>query len=125
MAKIPAELVDANQALVLEAVYKNPGLSYTAIERDLKLSEGIIKGWYYRDTHGFRQKYADTLKEAFNRLEGLAVQCMGDLIVNGNFQAAKYVLDNRGYAAPKEIKADVNATQNIVITIGEDEEENE
>lgn len=118
--------VEARQAAALQILRKNPAMSAAAIARELGLHDETVKQWYDRDTHGFKQKWHDTLKESFSRLEGLAIQCMADLIVDGNFQAAKYVLDNKGYAAPKEVKADVNlAAQVVFIDDLEDENEEE
>ena len=106
--------VEARQDMALEVLRKNPAMSAQAIARELGWNERTIKQWYDRDTHGFRKKWQDALRSTFDRLEGLAIQCMADLIVDGSFQAAKYVLDNKGYAAPKEIKADVNTVAQVV-----------
>lgn len=118
--------LEARQAAALEVLRHNPSYSMEAIERDLGYSKGTIRQWYHRDSAGFKQKWHDALRDTFSRLEGLAIQCMADLIVDGNFQAAKYVLDNKGYAAPKEIKADVNVAAQVVFIddlTEEDEEE--
>ena len=106
--------IEAKQDMALELLRKNPAMSANAISRELGWPENTVKQWYNRDTHGFKQKWHDTLHSTFDRLEGLAIQCMADLIVDGSFQAAKYVLDNKGYAAPKEIKADVNTVAQVV-----------
>lgn len=106
--------VEARQDMALEVLRKNPAMSSQAIAKELGWHKNTIKQWYDRDTHGFRQKWHDALRSTFDRLEGLAIQCMADLIVDGSFQAAKYVLDNKGYAAPKEIKADVNTVAQVV-----------
>jgi hypothetical protein len=106
--------VEAKQDMALEVLRKNPAMSARAISLELGWPENTVKQWYHRDTHGFKKKWHDTLHGAFDRLEGLAIQCMADLIVDGSFQAAKYVLDNKGYAAPKEIKADVNTVAQVV-----------
>jgi hypothetical protein len=111
--------LDAKQKLALDVLKQNPALSATGIAKQLGWPEDTVRQWYRRDTNGFKAKWDEALHDAFDRLEGLAIQCMGDLIVNGNFNAAKYVLDNKGYAAPKKIEAEVNANQTITITIEE------
>lgn len=110
-----------NMDLALEMVEKNPAMSFRAISLALGLSEGRVSRWYCDNRYNFKDRYEATLKKSFDGLEGLAIQCMGDLIVNGNFNAAKYVLDNKGYAAPKKIEADVNSTVQINIDIDEEE----
>lgn len=104
----------------LDIVRKNPAISMRMLSEEIGLSQNMCNTWYRTDVDGFKAKYEEALRDAFNRLEGLAVQCMGDLIVNGNFQAAKYVLDNRGYK-PVE-KTEVDMTANIQIDYGEDDE---
>jgi len=104
----------------LEIVRKNPAISFKMLAEEIGLTKSSCQRWYAEDIDGFKARYEAALKDAFNRLEGLAVQCMGDLIVNGNFQAAKYVLDNRGYK-PVE-KTEVDMTANIQIDYGDDDE---
>ena len=110
-----------NMELALEMVEKNPGISFAQISVALGFSKGRVSRWYCDNRYNFKDRYEETLKKSFDKLEGLAIQCMGDLIANGNFNAAKYVLDNKGYAAPKKIEADVNSTVQINIDIDEDE----
>lgn len=117
------QALNKKQELALEVLRKNPALSATGIAKELGWPPDTVRQWYRRDTNGFKEKWDSALRDAFDRLHGLAIKCMGDLIVDGNFQAAKYVLDHKGYAAPKEIKAEVTGSQNIIINIGDDDEE--
>lgn len=108
------------QEKALEMVKQNPSLSMYEISKRLGKNDKYVANWKYKNINGFRDRYEATLKEAFSSLEGVAIDCMKDLIVEDrSFQAAKYVLDNRGYKAEDKIKADVNNTVDINITIGD------
>lgn len=103
---------------VIDLVRKNPELSFSALSLAVGLGENRVATWYRKDTDGFKEKYDEALRECFNRLEGLAIKTLGDLLVDGNWNATKYVLDNKGYKAPdkQEIKAEVESQQiNIVV----------
>lgn len=119
MANISAKQLDALQAKACEIIRRNPALSYAAVGKEIGVNERTVWQWYDRDTRGFRAKWDKALQDAFARLEGLAIQTMADLLVDGSFQAAKYVLDNRNYGATQKIKADVDSTVDINISIEE------
>lgn len=119
MGHFSKDKLDALQNEACEMLRKNPGLSFCAISKQLGLGDNTVRRWYRNDLNGFQNKWDEALKDAFHRLEGLAIQCMGDLIVDGNFQAAKYVLDNRGYKPVDKVEAKVDATQDINIVIGD------
>ena len=119
MARISGKQVDDLQAQACEIIRQNPALSYDAVGKKLGLAKRTVWQWYDRDTHGFKEKWDKALQDAFARLEGLAIQTMADLLVDGSFQAAKYVLDNRNYGATQKIKADVDSSVDINITIEE------
>ena len=119
MANVSRKQVDALQAKACEIISRNPALSYAAVSKKLGLDERTVCQWYKRDTHGFKEKWDSALHDAFDRLEGLAIQALGDLIVDGNFSAVKYVLDNKNYGATQKIKADVDSSVDINITIEE------
>lgn len=104
----------------IEIVKNDPSISFKRLSETIGLSQGMCQKWYADDVDGFHDRYHDALKYAFNRLEGLAIRTLGDLLVDGNFQATKYVLDNRGYK-PVE-KSEVDMTANIQIDYGDDDE---
>lgn len=119
MANVSTKQIDKMQEKACEIIRHNPGLSYAAVSRQLGLDDRTVWQWYHRDSRGFRAKWDKALQDAFARLEGLAIQALGDLVVDGNFSAVKYVLDNRNYGATQKIKADVDSTVDINISIEE------
>lgn len=119
MANISSKQLEALQARACNIVRENPSLSYAAVGKMLNLDERTVWQWYSRDTHGFKAKWDEALQDAFKRLEGLAIQSLGDLVEEKNFSAVKYVLDNRNYGATQKIKADVDSSVDINISIGD------
>lgn len=106
-------------AKALEWFREDPSLSFTAVSEALGYeSHQAVSHWYSRNTFGFKDAYDALLQEEFAALEGPAIKCMGDLIrEDRSFQAAKYVLDNRGYKAADKIEANVET--NITVNIEE------
>ncbi len=103
----------------LEMVRENPGIGITQLSDALGLNRNTIYGWKERNTHNWNERYAEALNEAFSALEGPAIEAMSRLLEKDNFQAAKYVLDNRNYGAAQKIQADVNTDITIDVTIEE------
>ena len=102
----------------LEWFREDPSLTFKAVDEALGYNTHACSKWYAANTCGFKDKYDALLQEEFAALEGPAIKCMGDLIrENRSFQAAKFVLENRGYKPTEKIEAVVD--NNIVISIEE------
>lgn len=99
----------------LEWFRDDPSLSFKAVDEALGYHTSACSKWYAANTCGFRDAYDELLKAEFAALEGPAIKCMADLIEGRSFQAAKYVLDNRGYKAADKIEATVDTTINITV----------
>lgn len=121
--QVAQALVRARQEKVLQLVREHPEFNSRqlaeAAPHQLGITRNMINQWNQKDILGYKDKYAQVLKETFDALEGPAIDCMKDLIKGRNFQAAKYVLDNKGYAAAKKIEADVNQDVTINVEVEE------
>ena len=115
MGKPSQAIVKAEVARALEMFEENPALTFKEVGEALGKAKNTVRMWYSRNTHGFRDKYDELLKQRFAELESPAICALSDLIEQRHFQAVKYALDNRGYAAAQKIEADVK--QDIVINI--------
>ena len=102
----------------LEWFRDDPSLSFKAVDEALGYHTNACSKWYAANTCGFRDAYDELLKAEFAALEGPAIKCMADLIEGRSFQAAKYVLDHKGYKAPERIEASVDT--NITISVEDD-----
>ena len=114
------ELCETKQNRVLDAVRKNPSLRQFEMAQIIGCKNSTIKDWFRDNTLGWNEKYKQALRDAFNSLEGPAIQCMTELIKDKNFQAAKYILDNKDYGAPTKVSAELNGE--VVINIGIDDD---
>lgn len=103
----------------LEIVKERPDISFKRLAEEVGLSSSSCQRWYADDIDGFKERYHEALRYAFNKLEGLAIRTLGDLLVDGNFQATKYVLDNRGYKAEDKTNLTVSGDMDIKINIEE------
>lgn len=101
----------------LEMFEENPSLTFTAVSKALEHEESYVRKLYHRNTYGFRDRYDELLKQKFAELEAPAIVALGELIKDKQFNAVKYVLDNRGYKPVEKVEA--NISNDITITIGE------
>lgn len=110
------------QARVLNILRENPYFSFEQLAQASGI-EGLtataIRKWRTNNTQGFKDAYTQILQETFAALEQPAIRTMSKLIDEGSFQASKYVLDNRGYAAAQKIDAKVDADVVIDVNVGE------
>lgn len=119
MANISKQQLNSLQERACDIIRENPALTYATVGSMLGVSERTVWQWYYRDTNNFKAKWDEALQDAFKRLEGRAIQSLGALVDEKNFSAVKYVLDNRNYGATQKIKADVDSSVDINISIKE------
>ena len=117
---VPKSLTASRVNTALEMVRQNPSITYQQIADALGIGRTAIRNWVRNDTCNWNERYKQTLKEAFNALEGPAIQAMSNLIEQNNFQAAKYILDNKNYGATQKISADVNGDITLDVTIEEE-----
>ena len=100
---------------ILELLTHNPALRFTEISRMLNHNDDYVSLLYSRNTHGFRDRYDELLKQKFAELEGPAISALGDLVSEKHFNAIKYVLDNRGYKPIEKVEANIATDINITI----------
>lgn len=93
----------------LEMFRENPSLGMQEVSLSLGLNKGVVWDWQKANREGFGDRYRQTLREAFESLEAPAIGALKDLVEDRNFQAVKYVLDNRGYKAADKVEQ-VNET---------------
>lgn len=74
------ELCETKQNRVLDAVRKNPSLRQFEMAQIIGCKNSTVKDWFRDNTLGWNEKYKQALRDAFNSLEGPAIQCMTELI---------------------------------------------
>lgn len=109
----------SRQLACIEAMLANPSASYVELAEIVGCNRNTITVW--KNDKEFQAEYKRRLKEMWADAEGIAVNSMIKLAEEGNFQASKYILDSHDYAPAQKIEAEVKT--DIVINIGEDEDE--
>ena len=106
------------QLKLIEALMANPMLPDTAIAEQLEINRNTVREWKKKPE--FQAELRRRLREHWEDSERMAMDTMQTLAQSGDFKAAKYILDNLGYAAPVKLEADIST--NITINIDDDEE---
>lgn len=109
----------AKQLKLIEALMANPLLPDTEIAKLLNINRNTVREWKKKPE--FQEELRNRLREQWEDSERLAMDTMQMLARDGDFKAAKYILDSLGYAAPVKVEADIST--NINITIDDDEQE--
>jgi transposase-like protein len=74
--------------------------------------------WRWKQTEEFQQKLEEENRRKFKDLQTQALKAMENLIKNGSFQAAKYILDGNNYAPTEKHEMQLDAK--IEVDYGED-----
>lgn len=105
------------QKELLEYMLANPVLPETVCARNCGVPNSTYFDWKKRGE--FTAELDRRLKEQWKDSERIAVETMVSLCRQGEYAAAKYILDNLGYKPVDKIQAEINT--DITITIGDDE----
>lgn len=103
------------QKELLEFMLANPMLPETVCARQCGVPNSTYFDWKKKGE--FTAELDRRIKEQWADSERAAVETMLSLCREGEYNAAKYILDNLGYKPTEKIKADL--TTEIVINIEE------
>ena len=98
---------------LLEAMLSNPMLPDTVIAQQLGINNKTVGVW--RKLPEFQEELKKRLADKWKDAERTAMETMLSLVRDGDFKAAKYVLDSQGYAPAQKIEASVSNDININI----------
>ena len=115
MAKSSQAKTRATIQKALDMFAANPALTFVDVSKALEHNDAYISLCYSRNTYGFRERYDELLKQKFAELEAPAIAALGDLVKEKQFNAIKYVLDNRGYKPVEKVEANIATDININI----------
>lgn len=107
-------MLKPKQRNAIEAMLANPTISISALAEIVGVNRNTISDWR-RNNEEFKEEYQKRLKETWKDSEGIAIDTMRKLAIEGSFNASKYILDSLGYAPAQRIEADVNTEININI----------
>ena len=93
-------------------------MKHSEIESELNISHSTL--WRWLKDEEFNAELEKENRRKFKSLQVQALKTMEALMINGHFQATKYILDGN-YYAPTE-KHEVDMTANITVDYGDDDE---
>lgn len=88
------------------------------VKKELNISDATL--WRWKKDEEFIAEVEKENRKKFGSLQTKALKTMEELMEQGHFQAAKYILDGN-YYAPTE-KHEVDMTANITVDYGDDDE---
>lgn len=101
------------QLKLIEALMANPMLPDTEIAKQLDINRNTVREWKKKPE--FQEELKKRLREQWEDSERMAMDTMQMLAREGDFKAAKYILDNLGYAPTQKIEADIKSDISITI----------
>lgn len=101
---------------LIEALLANPAISNEKVAPMVGINRNTVREWKKKPE--FQEEYKKRLKEKWESCEDIAIDTMRNLAIDGDFKAAKYILDSMNYAPAQKIEADVST--NIVINVEEE-----
>jgi transposase-like protein len=101
------------QLKAIELLVYQPYMTLNMVCQEVGVSRDTLHRWRNK-TPEFMEALDEAIKERWRNAEAMAVNGMIALASEGNFQAIKYMLDNRGYKAPDKIEAQVDARAQVV-----------
>lgn len=91
---------------LIEALLACPSISNEKVAELVGINRNTVREWKKKPE--FQEEYRRLLREKWESSEGIAVDTMRNLAIDGDFKASKYILDSLGYAPVQKIEAEVN-----------------
>lgn len=98
---------------LVDCLMANPMLPNTQIAKLMGINNKTVGKWLKEPE--VQEELARRLQEQWKDGERLAQDTMLSLCREGDFKAAKYILDSLGYAPAQKVDMDLNADINITI----------
>lgn len=112
------------QRMALQLLTSGEGLTFKEIAEQVGVNQHTLWDWRNEPAFTHFQEELKRLNDArWQAAEDAARQAAIQLCKDGNQKMVEFVLKNAGYNPTNKVEADVK--QDIVISIGFDEEENE
>lgn len=107
--------LNKRQIAFLDAYLENPLISMKAHAERLNIPINTVYNWKNRNINGFTDELEKRLSEKWEEAKLMASETMFSLAAEGDFKAAKYILDYSGYAPTQKVEAKVDTDINITI----------
>ena len=101
------------QLKLIELMLANPMVPDTELAKELNINRNTVREWKRKPE--FQEELKARLAEQWRDSERMAMDTMQSLAREGDFKAAKYILDSLGYAPATKVEADLKT--DIVVNI--------
>ena len=101
------------QLKLIELMLANPMVPDTELAKELNINRNTVREWKRKPE--FQEELKARLAEQWRDSERMAMDTMQSLAREGDFKAAKYILDSLGYAPATKVEADLKT--DIVVHI--------
>ena len=98
---------------LIEALIANPMVPDTEVAKQIGINRNTVREWKKKPE--FAAELKARLGEIWKDSERMAMETMQSLAREGDFKAAKYILDSLDYAPTTKIEANVSNDININI----------
>lgn len=98
---------------LIEALIANPMVPDTEVAKQIGINRNTVREWKKKPE--FAEELKARLAEIWKDSERMAMETMHSLAREGDFKAAKYILDSLDYAPTQKIQADISTDININI----------
>lgn len=107
--------LNANQKAFLDIYRENMLLPIRVVAEMAGVKPNTVYDWKYKNINGFADEMQAMLDRKWDEAKYLASEMMEQLAREGDFRAAKYMLDHHGYAAPQKVEVESHNT--VVIKV--------
>lgn len=109
----------SKQKAFIDAFIEYPTLPMSQHAEHLGIAAKTVYNWKNDNKNGFRDELEARLRERWEEAKYMASETMFSLCREGDFKAAKYILDYWGYAPAQKVEAKVEQTTTIKVDIEE------
>ena len=104
----------------IELLVYQPYMTQNMIAQEIGVHRETMRRWR-NENDEFKAELKKAIRSRWEAAESMAVNTMINLASEGNFQAAKYMLDSLDYKPAEKIEASVKS--DVVVRIGYDDDE--
>lgn len=101
------------QLKAIELLVYSPYMTLNMTAQECGVSRDTLHRWR-NDNEEFKAELQKAIHQRWEAAEAMAVNGMINLASEGNFQAIKYMLDNRGYKPADKIEAQIDARAQVM-----------
>ena len=111
--------LNSRQKKFLDVYLENPMLPLAKVARALAIPPNTVYRWKQQNLNGFNDVIEEELNNRWTEAKLMASETMFSLAREGDFKAAKYILDYHGFKPVDKVEQKIEQTT-IEVNISED-----